>query len=99
MEICTYQRHAISDEIRMRFGEKKLEPHLPGRQGSWGGIAVDNRRRSLGSSFWFLCSTAGAASSWIHPQCVAGDLDPKHWGGDNFVGLNPVPISPGIFTL
>ncbi|MDR1660011.1 MAG: IS5/IS1182 family transposase, partial [Desulfovibrio sp.] len=32
MTVPAHRRHDISDEVR-----KKLEPHLPGRQGSWGG--------------------------------------------------------------
>jgi transposase len=38
MELA-HHRHDISDEVWAL-----LEPHLPGRVGSWGGIAVDNRR-------------------------------------------------------
>ncbi len=34
-----HRRHDISDEVW-----EKLEPLLPGRAGSWGGIAEDNRR-------------------------------------------------------
>ena len=37
-EQLAHRRHDISDEIW-----EKLEPHLPGREGSWGGIAKDNR--------------------------------------------------------
>ncbi len=34
-----YRRHDISDRVW-----ELLEPHLPGRKGSWGGVATDNRR-------------------------------------------------------
>ena len=34
-----HRRHDISDRIWLL-----LEPHLPGRAGSWGGVAQDNRR-------------------------------------------------------
>ena len=33
-----HRRHDISDHIW-----SLLEPHLPGRVGSWGGVATDNR--------------------------------------------------------
>lgn len=41
-------RHDISDEFW-----KKLEPLLPGRKGSWGGVAQDNRR-FINAVFWIL---------------------------------------------
>ena len=34
----SHRRHDITDKVWTL-----LEPHLPGRQGSWGGIAQDNR--------------------------------------------------------
>ena len=34
-----HRRHDISDRVWLL-----LEPHLPGRAGSWGGVAQDNRR-------------------------------------------------------
>ena len=39
MEDESIHRHDISDEFW-----SKLEPLLPGRKGSWGGQAKDNRR-------------------------------------------------------
>jgi transposase len=42
METSVPHRHDISDEI---WG--KLEPHLPGRKGSRGGIAGDKRMHSV----------------------------------------------------
>ena len=36
--VSAYRRHDISDETWAL-----LEPHLPGREGVWGGIAKDNR--------------------------------------------------------
>lgn len=44
----THKRHDISDEIWSR-----LEPHLPGRVGSWGRIAQDNRR-FINAVFWII---------------------------------------------
>ena len=41
-------RHDISDEFW-----SKLEPLLPGRKGSWGGQAKDNRR-FINAVFWIL---------------------------------------------
>lgn len=43
-----YQRHDLSDKTW-----ELLEPHLPGRKGSWGGIAKDNRR-FINAVFWIL---------------------------------------------
>ena len=43
-----YRRHDISDRVWFL-----LEPHLPGRAGSWGGIAKDNRR-FINAVFWIL---------------------------------------------
>ena len=43
-----YRRHDISDRV---WG--LLEPHLPGRKGSWGGVATDNRR-FINAVFWIL---------------------------------------------
>jgi len=43
-----YRRHDISDRVWVL-----LEPHLPGRAGSWGGIAKDNRR-FINAVFWIL---------------------------------------------
>ncbi|MEY8576556.1 IS5/IS1182 family transposase, partial [Oscillospiraceae bacterium 21-37] len=36
---ASYHRHDINDKVWER-----LEPHLPGQRGQWGGIAQDNRR-------------------------------------------------------
>ena len=43
-----HRRHDISDRAW-----KILEPHLPGRKGTWGGIAHDNRR-FINAVFWIL---------------------------------------------
>jgi transposase len=45
-------RHDISDTIW-----DKLEPHLSGRRGNWGGIAQDNRR-FINAVLWILRSGA-----------------------------------------
>ncbi len=43
-----HRRHDISDKVWLL-----LEPHLPGRAGSWGGVAQDNRR-FINAVFWIL---------------------------------------------
>ncbi len=43
-----HRRHDISDRVWLL-----LEPHLPGRAGSWGGVAQDNRR-FINAIFWIL---------------------------------------------
>ena len=43
-----HRRHDISDAVW-----RKLEPHLPGRDGSWGGRAHDNRR-FIDAVFWIM---------------------------------------------
>ena len=43
-----HRRHDISDHIW-----NKLEPHLPGRKGAWGGVARDNRQ-FINAVFWIL---------------------------------------------
>ncbi|SEQ98239.1 Transposase [Nitrosomonas sp. Nm51] len=43
-----YHRHDFSDHVR-----PLLEPHVPGRAGSWGGVARDNRR-FISAVFWIL---------------------------------------------
>ena len=46
--ISAHHRHDISDRVW-----KLLEPHLPGREGVWGGRAHDNRR-CINAVFWVL---------------------------------------------
>lgn len=46
--IPAHRRHDISDETW-----RLLEPHLPGREGIWGGIAKDNRL-FLNAVFWII---------------------------------------------
>ena len=43
-----HRRHDISDHIW-----SLLEPHLPGRVGSWGGVTTDNRL-FINAIFWIL---------------------------------------------
>lgn len=50
-ETPAYHRHDISDHVW-----EILEPLLPGRPGSWGGTAQDNRR-FINAVFWILRST------------------------------------------
>ena len=44
----THRRHDISDRTW-----SLLEPHLPGRKGSWGGLAKDNRL-FINAVFWIM---------------------------------------------
>ena len=46
--MLSHRRHDITDKVWL-----KLEPHLPGRKGSWGGIAKDNRT-FINAVFWVL---------------------------------------------
>ena len=46
--VSAYHRHDISDRVW-----ELLEPHLPGREGAWGGKAHDNRR-FINAVFWIL---------------------------------------------
>ena len=46
--VSAHRRHDISDHVW-----SLLEPHLPGRQGVWGGIARDNRT-FIDAVFWIL---------------------------------------------
>ena len=43
-----YRRHDITDRVWAQ-----LEPHLPGREGVWGGVAKDNRL-FINAVFWIL---------------------------------------------
>ena len=46
--MLSHRRHDITDKVWL-----KLEPHLRGRKGSWGGIAKDNRT-FINAVFWVL---------------------------------------------
>jgi transposase len=48
MSIASHRRHDLSDQAW-----ETLEPHLPGREGTWGGIARDNRQ-FVNAVFWIL---------------------------------------------
>lgn len=48
MSIPAHRRHDISDSAWLL-----LEPHLPGRKGSWGGVSRDNRL-FINAVFWIL---------------------------------------------
>ncbi len=48
LKMDSLHRHDISDEFWL-----KLEPLLPGRKGSWGGQAHDNRK-FINAVFWIL---------------------------------------------
>lgn len=43
-----YERHDLPDALWL-----KLEPHLPGRKGQWGGVAKNNRQ-FINAVFWIL---------------------------------------------
>ena len=61
-----HRRHDISDNVWAL-----LEPHLPGREGVWGGRAQDNRR-FINAVFWILRTGA----PWR-------DLPPDYGGWSN----------------
>ena len=58
---AAHRRHDISEEVW-----KVLEPHLPGRAGTWGGTAQDNRR-FVNAIFWIL--RTGAPWRDLPPDC------------------------------
>ena len=64
--MTTHRRHDISDSVWTL-----LEPHLPGRRGSWGRIAQNNRR-FINAVFWIMRTGA----PWI-------DLPPDYGGWSN----------------
>ena len=63
-----YSRHDISDKVW-----EKLAPHLPGRKGSWGGLAQDNRR-FINGVFWILRTGA----PWRDLPSAYGDWKNTH---------------------
>ena len=63
-----HRRHDISDRVWLL-----LEPHLPGRAGSWGGVAQDNRR-FINAIFRVL--RTGAPWRDLPPDC--GDWKNTH---------------------
>ena len=48
MKKLAHRRHDISDKVW-----EKLELHLPGKRGKWGGVAQDNRR-FIDAVFWII---------------------------------------------
>lgn len=66
MSVAAHHRHDISDRVW-----SLLESHLPGREGSWGGIAQDNRQ-FINAVFWILRTGA----PWR-------DLPPDYGGWSN----------------
>lgn len=62
------QRHDISDDLW-----NKLKPLLPGQQGSWGGVAKDNRQ-FINGVFWILRTGA----PWRNLSPVYGDWKNTH---------------------
>ena len=63
-----FQRHDITDEAWAL-----LEPHLPGRRGSWGGRAKDNRQ-FINAVFWILRTGA----PWRDLPAVYGGWSNTH---------------------
>jgi transposase len=63
--VCTSLAGAI------KYFENLLEPHLPGRDGSWGGVAQDNRK-FVDAVFWIFRTGA----PWR-------DLPPDYGGWSN----------------
>lgn len=63
-----HRRHDISDEVWA-----VLEPLLPGREGSWGGVAEDNRR-FINGVMWILRTGA----PWRDLPCDYGDWKNTH---------------------
>jgi len=63
-----YERHDITNEVWAI-----LEPHLPGRKGSWGGVAEDNRR-FINGVFWILRTGA----PWRDLPPTYGDWSNTH---------------------
>jgi transposase len=64
----TLRRHDISDRTWAL-----LEPHLPGKQGSWGGLARDNRL-FINAVFWILRT----GSPWPDLPAEYGDWKNTH---------------------
>ncbi|MEO6022873.1 MAG: transposase, partial [Burkholderiales bacterium] len=64
--VSAHRRHDIADKVWA-----VLEPHLPGREGVWGGLAQDNRK-FIDAVFWILRSGA----PWR-------DLPPDYGGWSN----------------
>ena len=75
--MLSHRRHDITDRVWL-----KLEPHLPGRKGSWGGIAKDNRT-FINAVFWVLRT----GSPWR-------DLPPDygHWSNVLSMSIKNVPV-------
>ncbi len=53
-----HRRHDISDKVW-----SLLEGHLPGREGTWGGVARDNRQLPTAALFAGLTKVSGK-SCW-----------------------------------
>ena len=68
MTIPAYRRHDITDAMWER-----LEPHLSGQRGQWGGIAKDNRQ-FINAVFWILRT----GSPWRDLPADYGDWKNTH---------------------
>ena len=93
MPIAVHRRHGISDAVW-----EKPEPRLPGREGSWGGGARDNRR-FVNAVFWVM----RAGAPWRDPSLAPGGWSDTRrrftrWR-DNGVWERPPEIPIAGFTL
>ena len=68
MSTPAHRRHDITDAMW-----NKLEPHLPGQRGQWGGIAKDNRQ-FINAVFWILRT----GSPWRDLPADYGDWKNTH---------------------
>jgi transposase len=68
-----HRRHDISDKVW-----SLLERHLPGREGSWGGIAKDNRQ-FIDAVFWIIRTGA----SWMRMVCRSELLYGRYQSGSH----------------
>lgn len=66
--VQAHRRQDISDKVW-----KLLEPHFPGRQGSWGGQAKDNRL-FINAVFWII----GTGTPWRDLLPDLGDWSNTH---------------------
>ena len=67
--VLTHRRHDVSDKVW-----KLLEPHLPGREGTWGGKARDNRMFIMQFSGYYALAHLGVIyrlTMVIGRMCIA----------------------------
>ena len=64
-----YRRHDITDQVWAL-----LQPHLPGREGTWGGVAKDNRQ-FINAVFWILRTGTRRREAAFLRRLTATDSD------------------------